>query len=146
VDRVGGVEAHMVARLADIVLTGNLLAQCMAEGLNMNGRLWFAPVLISILLSPIGIQAQEQREETRNGLRQEVLELKQLILQLTARLEEMDRRLSQLEQRIESRTDGGTKMRPLGSRLMVDENGTIWEPGWPVGYWGVNGDIPEDRR
>jgi len=146
VDRIGGTEVHMGARLANIVAIEDLLAQRTVEGLTMNVRLWAAPVLISILLSPIGIQAQEQPEKTANGLRREVLELKQLILQLTTRLEEVDRRLSLLEKRIEPGTDGSTKMRRLGSRLMVDENGTIWNYGRPVGYWGVNGDISVDRR
>ena len=112
----------------------------------MNARLWIGPVLISVLLSPFSIQAQEQREKTPNGVRQEVLEVKKLILELTARLEELDRRLSQLERQIESRNEGSAKMRPLGSRFMVDENGIVWEHGRSVGYWGVNGDISAGRR
>ena len=108
----------------------------------MNARLWITAVLISILLSPFGIQAHEQREKTPNGLRQEVRELKQLNLELKARLEEMERRLSQLENLVELRSDATARMRPLGSGLMVDENGTIWQHGRPVGYWGVNGSRP----
>ena len=131
------------------------LGECMTEGLNMNARLWIAAVLMLILLSPFRIQAHEQREKTPNGLRQEVLELKQLILEFTARLEKMERRLSQLEKRVELRADPTivlradptTRMRPLGSHLMVDENGIIWERGGRfIGYWGVNGSIPRGRR
>jgi len=112
----------------------------------MNARLGIAAVLILILLSPYRIQAHEQREKTPNDLRQELLELKQLILGLTARLEQMERRLSQLETRVELRADPTTRMRPLGSRFMVDENATIWERGRPVGYWGVNGGNSVGRR
>jgi hypothetical protein len=33
-------------------------------------------------------------------------------------------------------------MRPLGSDMKVDKNGTIWRGQQPVGVWGVNGGEP----
>jgi hypothetical protein len=117
-------------------------------------RLWITAALISIFLLPFGVQAQEQREKTPNGLRQEVLELKRLISEFTARLQKMERRLSKLEKRVELRADPAAKpgadptkkMRPLGSHLMVDEKGIIWSHGRPVGYWGVDGDMPRGPK
>ena len=42
-------------------------------------------------------------------------------------------------------TSRSAEMRPLGSRLEVDGNGTIYRGEHPVGVWGVNGDTPAMR-
>jgi hypothetical protein len=58
--------------------------------------------------------------------------------EFSARIEKIQQRLAQLE----NRTDVSVrpvKMWRLSGHLMVDEFGTIWDNGRPVGTWGVNG-------
>ena len=101
-------------------------------------KLWIISALM-ILLFPLGIRAQEKPEKAVTDLRQELVELKKLVSGISARLDKMERRLSQLEERLGLPVEPTTRMRPLGSHLMVDKHGIIWEGGRPVGLWGVNG-------
>jgi len=99
-----------------------------------------------LLLMPLAARAQEQDKPPRDESRQEVAEVKRLLQELSARLEKIDARLGRVEQQLgmfgepagrQAKPRG--KLRPLGSRLMVDENGVIWDGGSAVGHWGVNG-------
>lgn len=112
----------------------------------MNQVLWTTSVLMSMLLFSFPACAQEQPEKRPGDLRQEVLELKRVLLDVSARLEKMERRLSQLEERLSQPVQTTGRMRPVGSRLMVDENGILWDHGRPVGIWGINGGEPAMRR
>jgi len=69
--------------------------------------------------------------------RQELAELKKLVSKLSARLDKVERQLSQMEVRVEQ-PGGPAGMRPFGGHMTVDEFGTIWDGGRPVGTWGVD--------
>jgi hypothetical protein len=108
----------------------------------MNAKLWTFLALMSMVLVSFYVQAEDQCEKKRDDPQQEVRELKRLVLELTARLEKIERRLSQLEKPREQPAQATTGMVPLGSHLMVDRHGIIWDEGRPVGTWGVNGSEP----
>jgi hypothetical protein len=102
-------------------------------------KLWIVSALM-ILLFPLGVRAQEGSEKAAADVRQELVELKQLVSAVSARLDKMEQRLSRLEEQVGRKVEPATRMRPLGSSLMVDEHGVIWDGPRPVGVWGVNGD------
>ena len=52
------------------------------------------------------------------------------------RLKGLEAELRTLDKQRKMQPSSG--MRPLGSRTMVDEHGTIWLNGRPVGFWGVD--------
>ena len=107
--------------------------------------------------------AGDRPDASEAGLRKDIVELQKTIARLTSRLEAMEQRLSKLEkatnggptviitrqdkierpsrlgERVGQPVEPTTRMRPLGSHLMVDEHGIIWDGGKPVGVWDVNG-------
>ncbi len=113
----------------------------------MNAKLVASSVVVCISLVISPSHAIEPCDNSSNSQQQEVLGLKQAIAKVLARLEQLEQRISELEKTM-GRTRGQTEtqMRPLGSRMMVDQNGIIWEHGRPVGIWGVDGADPRMPR
>lgn len=105
----------------------------------MNANRWSVVVLISAILLPLGIVAQEPPKMTSNDTENDVCLLKQHVVHLTACLRKVEQRVLQLEEQIAAKPAPTTPTRPLGDGFQVDESGIIWFEGAPVGIWGING-------
>jgi hypothetical protein len=114
------------------------------ESIMKSASLWIVLALM-VFLFPLGIRAQEKPEKAATDWRQEMAELKQLVARISTRLDNIERRLSQLE-RVGPSERAPAGMRPLGRRLMVDENGVIYDGKIPVGFWGINGGGPRQSE
>jgi hypothetical protein len=97
------------------------------EDLRMNARMVWVVLTSMVVLLALGIW--EQRRSDRAA---------------TDRLGKIERRLSRLEKLVGLPAGSESRMARLGDRLKVDEHGTIWDDGRPVGTWGV--DDPGDSR